>query len=321
MKVFRRLSQNIISPSALAIGNFDGVHRGHQALLSKLKEVASRLGVLPTVLTFNPHPRRFFAELSGNTETVPFTITPFRDKMRALAGAGVKQVCMAPFDAALASLSAEAFIEQVLVGALRVRWMTVGENFRFGRGREGTTELLVDAGKRYHFEVAVMPMVNDGEDRISSTDIRHALALGELDRAAKLLGRPYTLSGHVVKGNRLGRELGFPTANLSLRQGLPVLSGVFITRVHGLEPEPLPAVSMIGSRPTVVEQGAVVLETHLLDYQSDIYGTLIEIEFLEKLRDNRRFSGVDALKMAIRNDIAVAKIYFRQHHTGMVLHR
>ncbi len=317
MQVFRRLFPNIIAPSALAIGNFDGVHKGHQALLSRLREAASRLGVMPTVLTFNPHPRRFFAELSGDTKAMPFTITPFRDKMRALSEAGVQQVCMAPFDAVLASLSAEAFIERVLVGALRVRWMTVGENFRFGQGRKGTTDLLVDAGKRYHFEVAVMPMVSDGTDRISSTDIRQALMLGDLDRASKLLGRRYTLSGHVVRGNRLGHELGFPTANLSLRHGIPVLSGVFITRVHGLGTEPLPAVSMIGNRPTVVEQGAVVLETHLLDYQGDIYGALIEIEFLEKLRDNQRFPGIDALKTAIGKDIAAAKYYFRQHHTGI----
>ena len=311
MKVFRSLSRNAAgAPCALAIGNFDGVHRGHHALLQQLKVAADRLGVLPTVLTFSPHPRQFLARKSGMPADTPITITPFRDKMQALAEAGVEQVCLARFDAAMAEMTASGFIEKVLVEALDVRWMTVGENFRFGKDRAGTTDLLVEAGEKHHFEVMVMPAVMDGTDRISSSAIRQALKSGQFDRVAQLLGRSYTLSGHVVQGDRLGRELGFPTANLPMGQYHPALSGVFITRVHGLSASPVPAVSMVGNRPTVKENGRTVLETHLLGFSGDIYGALIKVEFLKKLRDNRKFPGLDALKTAVQQDIERARRYF-----------
>lgn len=311
MKVFRSLFSNTAgTPCALAIGNFDGVHKGHRALLQQMKIAADRLGVLPTVLTFSPHPRQFFARKKGMQTDTPITITPFRDKMQALAEAGVEQVCLARFDTALAALTASAFIEKVLVGALNARWITVGENFRFGKGRKGTTDLLVEAGKQWHFEVMVMPTVMDGAGRISSSGVRQALALGQFDRVAQLLGRPYRLSGHVVQGDRLGRELGFPTANLSMDQYHPALSGVFITRVHGVSANPVPAVSMVGNRPTVMENGRTVLETHLLGFSGDIYGALIKVEFLKKLRDNRKFPNLAALKTAIQQDIEMAEQYF-----------
>lgn len=311
MKVLRSLSSDAArSPCALAIGNFDGVHKGHQALLHQLKTAAYRLGLPPTVLTFSPHPRQFFAQQSGMLSDVPITITPFRDKMQALADAGVEQVYAVRFDAAMASLTAQAFIEKVLVGALNVRWMTVGENFRFGKDRAGTTELLVEMGRLHRFEVVVMPAVMDGDIRISSSEVRQALTSCQFDRVASLLGRPYQLSGHVVQGNRLGREMGFPTANLSVKQDTSVLSGVFISRVHGLSGKPLPAVSVVGNRPTVIENGHTVLETHLLGFSGDIYGMLIKVEFLKKLRDNRKFPDLAALKKAIRQDINTAESYF-----------
>lgn len=311
MKVFRSLSPNAAgAPCALAIGNFDGVHKGHHALLQKLRAAADRLGMPPTVLTFSPHPRQFFARKAGMQADTPITITPFRDKMLALAEAGVEQVCLARFDTAMAAMTASEFIEKVLVGALNARWITVGENFRFGKDRAGTTDLLVETGKRRHFEVMVMPAVMDGEDRISSSGIRQALALGQFDRVAQLLGRPYRLSGHVVQGDRLGRELGFPTANLPMDQYHPALSGVFITRVYGVSANPVPAVSMVGNRPTVLENGKTVLENHLLGFSGDIYGALIQVEFLKKLRDNRKFPGLAALKTAVQQDIEMAKRYF-----------
>ncbi len=311
MRVFRSLSPNAAgAPCALAIGNFDGVHKGHRALLQQLKTAADRLGVLPTVLTFSPHPRQFFAKSAGKQVDTPITITPFRDKMQALAEAGVEQVCVARFDREMAAMTASAFIEKVLVGALNARWIIVGENFRFGKDRAGTTDLLVKAGKQQRFEVRVMPAVMDGKDRVSSSGIRHALALGQFDRVAQLLGRPYRLSGHVVHGDRLGRELGFPTANLPMEPYHPALSGVFITRVYGVSRNPVPAVSMIGNRPTVMENGRTVLETHLLGFSGVIYGALIKVEFLRKLRDNRKFPGLDALKTAVQQDIEKAKQYF-----------
>ncbi len=311
MKVFRSLSSSETrAPCALAIGNFDGVHRGHRALLGQLKAAADRLGVLPTVLTFRPHPRQFFASQSGMMSDAPITITPFRDKMQALAASGVEQVCIASFNPAMAILTAREFIEKVLIRMFNVRWIAVGTDFRFGKNRAGTTALLVEMGKQHHFEVMVMPTVMADTIRISSSEVRQALALGQFDRVTYLLGRPYKLSGHVVQGNQLGRELGFPTANLSVKQDRPVLSGVFISRVHGLSTTPMPAVSVIGNRPTVMENGHTVLETHLLDFSGDIYGALIQVEFLEKLRDNQKFPDLNALKAAVRQDIEMAKQYF-----------
>ncbi len=295
----------------MAIGNFDGVHRGHYVLLQQLRIVASRLGMLPTVLTFNPHPRQFFARKSDLATNIPITITPFRDKMEAMAVAGVEQVCFAKFDATMAALMPSEFIEKVLIEGLNARLIIVGEKFRFGKGRTGTTDLLVEIGKQQHFEVMVIPTVtDDGMDRISSSGIRQALVSGRFDKVTKMLGRPYRLSGHVVCGNRLGRKLGFPTANLSMRHVKSILTGVFITRVYGLSGKPFPAVSMIGNRPTVMKNGSTVLETHLLGFSGDIYGTLIKVEFLEKLRDNQKFSSLDALKTAVRQDIEKAERYF-----------
>ncbi len=312
MKVFRSFPHgDAIQPCALAIGNFDGVHRGHRVLLEQVKAAADRLGVVPAVLTFNPHPRQFFAKRAGMPAETPITITPFRDKMQAMADAGVERVYIARFDESVASLTAEEFIQKILRQSLNVRWMIVGENFLFGKGRSGTTDMLMDAGRQSGFEVVVQPSVMDQDVRVSSSEVRQALSQSDFDRVATLLGRSYTLSGHVVRGNQLGRQLGFPTANLPVRQDNPTLSGVFVTQVHGLDKQPLPAVSMVGNRPTVVENGRTVLETHVLDYTGNCYGSLIKVEFLKKLRDNQKFPGLDALKAAIRLDVDMARQYFR----------
>ena len=317
MKVFRSFPRGKVIPScALAIGNFDGVHRGHRALLDQVKAAADRLGVVPAVLTFNPHPRQFFAKRAGMLSDTPITITPFRDKMQAMADAGIERVYIARFDDAVASLTAEDFIRQVLCRSLNIRWIIVGEHFRFGAGRQGTTDLLEAAGRQLGFEAVVLPSVMSQDVRVSSSEVRQALSQSDFDRVAALLGRPYMLSGHVVQGNRLGRQLGFPTANLPVRQDNPVLSGVFVTRVHGLAGQPMLAVSMVGTRPTVVENGRTLLETHLLDYSGNCYGSLIKVEFLKKLRDNQKFPGLDASKGAIRLDVDAARRYFQMLGTS-----
>lgn len=312
MKVFRGLpSKATLSPCALTIGNFDGVHRGHGALLEQLKKAANRLGIIPTVLTFSPHPRQFFASKLGRIVDAPITITPFRDKMQALISAGIERIYIARFNDAMAALTAVEFVQQILIERLNVHWIIVGENFHFGRNREGTTDLLQALGQRFGFEAQILPSVKESDIRISSSRIRQLLNHSQFDQVAHLLGRPYQLSGHVIRGNQLGRKLGFPTANLSMKKNGNVLSGVFITRVYGLSKDPLPAVSMVGNRPTIQANGQILLETHLLNYTGNCYGALIKVEFLKKLRDNQKFSDLNALKVAIRQDVDVANQYFK----------
>ncbi len=316
MKVFRGFSYDVPrGPCALTIGNFDGVHRGHMVLLARLREAADRLHLPAAVLTFNPHPRQYFAFQADKSVTAPATITPLREKIQALSQCGVDQVTIAHFDNIIASLTAEQFIERILVKALDIKWLIIGEKFRFGKGRIGTTDMLKEAGKKYGFHVEVLPAVKDENGRISSSCIRKALEESDFPKVAELLEKPYMISGHVVHGDKIGRNLGFPTANIPIRHYNPILSGVFITQVHGLTDEPLPSVSMIGTRPTIVSDRHIMLETHILDYNRNCYGKLISIEFLKKLRDNQKFPDLNALKAAIGKDADAARTFFeeRQH--------
>ncbi len=313
MKVFRGFSYDAPrGPCALTIGNFDGVHRGHMVLLAKLREAADRLHLPAAVLTFSPHPRQYFAFQSDKSVTAPATITPLREKIQALSQCGVDQVTIAHFDHLTASLTAEQFIKQILVRALGVKWLIIGEKFRFGKGRLGTTDMLKDAGKKYGFHVEVLPAVNDENGRISSSCIRRALEESDFPKVAELLEKPYMMSGHIVHGDKIGRNLGFPTANLPIRHYNPILSGVFITQVHGLADHPLPSVSMIGTRPTIVSDRHIMLETHILDFDRICYGKLIAIEFLKKLRDNQKFPDLNALKAAIGKDVEAARAFFEE---------
>ena len=313
MQVFRGFTDNLPQgPRALAIGNFDGVHRGHKALLARLRQAADSLRLPAAVLTFNPHPRQYFALKTGKMTDAPATITPLREKIHALSRCHLDEVIIARFNQTIANLSAEDFIKKILVDTLHVEWLIVGEAFRFGKGRTGTTNDLENAGRRYSFHTEILPAVTDMNGRISSSAIRNALEQGDFGTVATLLGRPYTISGHIVHGDKIGRGLGFPTANIPIRHYNPILSGVFITRVHGLADVPLPSVSMIGTRPTIESDRHIMLETHILDFHRNCYSSLIEVEFLKKLRDNQKFPDLGALTAAIGNDVAAARSYFEK---------
>ena len=313
MKVFRGLPTAASrAPCALAIGNFDGVHRGHQALLAQLRAQADTLRVDAAVMTFEPHPREFFALKSGDIERAPARIANLRDKLASLAATGVDRVIVEHFNAQFAALSPQAFVEQVLVAGLHVRWLLVGEDFRYGAARAGTVETLAEAGRRFGFEVVTLRNVMHGAERISSSAVRAALAVGDFSRTRDLLGHGYRISGHVIHGQKLGRTLGFPTLNLRLPHRRPALSGIFVVQVHGLADDPLPGVASLGIRPTVDDSGRVLLETHVFDYAQQCYGKLVQVEFLEKLRDEEKYDGLPALTAAIERDARRARAYFRQ---------
>jgi len=287
---------------ALTIGNFDGVHRGHQAMLARLIEAAEDLDLVPAVLTFDPHPREFFAPAGA-----PPRLSTVRAKLDAFRAYGVQQAYIARFDRRLASLEPEAFVDEVLVNALHARWVLVGDDFRFGRARRGDLALLRAHARA--FSVEGMSTVHVEGERISSTAVREALARGEFTHAAALLGRSYTLSGHVAHGEKIGRSLGFPTANVPLRHPPPV-TGIFAVRAHGLAGTPLLGVASVGVRPTVRADGRPLLEVYLFDFDAPIYGNRITVEFLHKLRDEERYPDIDALTRKIRTDVAQAREYF-----------
>jgi riboflavin kinase/FMN adenylyltransferase len=313
MKVFRGLPNAASrAPCALTIGNFDGVHRGHQALLARVSEAATRLGLDSAVMTFEPHPREYFAQLQGNPSLAPSRIANLRDKLRSLATTGIDRVIVEHFNAHFAALSPEAFIDDVLVAGLHVRWLMVGEDFCFGARRAGNVAMLIEAGKRHGFHVETLPTVQHDGQRISSSAIRTALRAGALTEAAQMLGHPYAISGHVIHGKKLGRTIGFPTLNLAVAHKHPALSGIFVVQVHGLAEQPLPAVASIGVRPTVDDSGRVLLETHLFDFAGDCYGKLIQVEFLKKLRDEEKYVDVPTLTAAIARDADNARNWFRQ---------
>lgn len=301
-------------PCALTIGNFDGVHRGHQAILAHVREAALARDLAPSVMTFAPHPREYFALLAHRPELAPTRISGLRDKMAALAASGIEQVILQRFDARLAEMSAQDFIARLLVQGLDVRWLLVGEDFRYGHRRSGDIALLRDAGARHGFEVATLADVTDADGhRVSSSEVRNALAVGDLERAARLLGRPYQISGHVTHGRKLGRELGYPTLNLRVTPRCAARSGIYVVRVHGLGEHALPAVASLGVRPTVEDDGRVLLEVHVLDARMDAYGKLVRIEFLQHLRDEEKFPDLHALTEAIELDARNARAYFAVH--------
>ena len=305
MRVFRGFTRPVPGPTALAIGNFDGVHRGHGALLERLGEVARQASLPPAILTFEPHPREFFSPASA-----PARLTTLREKLELLADAGVEQAMVCRFNAGFAALSAQEFIDEVLVRGLRVRHLIIGDDFRFGRGRTGDFALLQQAGTAHGFAVEAMGSVTVNGERVSSSGVRAALAVGDMEHAARLLGRPYIIDGKVVHGEKIGRQLGFATANLRIRHNPLPMSGVFAVEVSGLGERPLPGVANLGIRPTV---GGVrpLLEVHLFDFDRDIYGAHISVRFVHKLRNEQRFPNFDALKAQIAADAAAARAYFR----------
>jgi riboflavin kinase/FMN adenylyltransferase len=319
MKVFRGLPNAASrAPCALTIGNFDGVHRGHKALLARVCEAASELGLEATVMTFEPHPREYFAQLAGDLSRAPTRLANLRDKLHSLAQSGVGRVIVEHFNANFSGQSPQEFIEKVLVQGLHAKWIMVGEDFRYGAKRAGDIGMLIEAGKRFGFQVEALPPVENDGIRISSSAVRAALAQGDFAHAEQLLGHPYTISGHVVHGRKLGRTIGFPTLNLRVAHKRPALSGVFVVQIHGLAPQPLPAVASLGVRPTVDDSGRVLLESHVFDYDRDCYGKLIKVEFLKKLREEERYPDLPTLTAAITRDGVQARAYFAERESAVV---
>lgn len=304
MRVYRGHSRSVPVPVVLAIGNFDGVHLGHAALLGRLTQVARDLGLPPTILTFEPHPREFFAP-----DSAPARLTTLREKLELLGELGVAQAMVCPFNAAFAALSAEQFVKQVLCRGLMVRHLIIGDDFRFGRGRQGDFSLLQAAGQRHGFGVEAMQSVVVGGERVSSSGVRRALAGGDMTQAARLLGRAYAMDGQVSHGDKIGRQLGFATANIRIKHNPLPMTGVFAVEVAGLGEQLLPGVANLGIRPTVGGTRPL-LEVHLFDFARDIYGAHISVRFLSKLRDEQRFPNLDALKAQIAADAAAARAYF-----------
>jgi riboflavin kinase/FMN adenylyltransferase len=302
LRVKRDLTSAPDGPVALTIGNFDGVHRGHQAMLARLIEAAEDLRLPPAVLTFDPHPREFFSPSSA-----PPRLSTLRSKLALFRAYGVATTFVARFDARLASRTADEFVTQILERQLHVRWLLVGEDFRFGRGRMGDLAFLRSAAREFSVE-AMGTVAVDGQ-RASSTAVRNALAAGDLALAAALLGRNYTLTGHVAHGKKLGRSLGFPTMNLPLRHP-PALTGIFAVRVHGLGGTPRAGVASVGVRPTIRAGGEPIAEVFVFDFDQATYGRRITVEFLHKLRDEARFPDLDALKQQMIRDVADARDHF-----------
>ena len=314
MQVFRSVHHPGLAPAcALTIGNFDGVHRGHQAMLALLTNEARHRGVASTVMTFEPHPRDFFAALAGKPEAAPARIATLRDKLSELERCGIDQAVVLRFDAQLARQSPQQFISDMLLGGLHARYVLVGDDFRFGTKRAGDYAMLDAAGNAQGFDVARMMSYEVHGLRVSSSAVREALATGDMARVAALLGRPYSISGHVVHGKKLGRELGFPTLNLRFAHPRPAAMGIFVVRVEGLADKPLPGVASLGVRPTVDDSGRVLLEVHCLDwpFAADAgYGKLLRVELLHKLHDERRYESVAALREGIARDTADSRAWF-----------
>jgi riboflavin kinase/FMN adenylyltransferase len=324
MRVFRSLRHpGLAAHCALTIGNFDGVHRGHQAMLALLVSEAAQRRLPATVLTFEPNPRDYFARRAGTPDAAPARIATLRDKLCELERCGIAQAVVMRFDAAFAAQTPEAFVADVLVAGLGARYVLVGDDFRYGARRAGGYATLDAAGARHGFDVAPMLSYEVHGERVSSSAVRAALAAGDMKGAAALLGRPYTISGRVVAGARLGRSLGetgtgrgdgFRTLNVRFGHPKPAAMGIFVVRVHGLGERTLDGVASLGRRPTVDESGRVLLEVHCFDWPRELgpeggYGRLVRVELLHKLRDEARYDSLAELTQAIGRDAAGARAF------------
>ncbi len=283
------------------IGNFDGVHRGHQHMITAVRAAAVRLGLPAAVITFEPTPREFF---EGGA--APARLTRLREKLEALASYGVDRVLVLRFDRRVLAIGASLFVERLLVVGLGVSHMVVGLDFHFARRREGNLALLQEAGRRHGFTVEEVGRYMDEGERVSSSLVRDALGRGDLERARKLLGRPYRMAGRVRRGAQLGRTLGFPTANLALHRKVVPLWGVFAVRVSGAGLADHPAVVSLGTRPTI-NGTEPLLEVHVFDFDGDLYGRYLDVDFILRLRDERRFETIDALVAQMHRDAAAAR--------------
>ena len=328
MQVFRGFHHPGIAPAcALTIGNFDGVHRGHQAMLALLVSEAQHRGLPACAMTFEPHPRDYFAQLAAKPELAPARIATLRDKLSELERCGIDQAVVLRFDRRFAAQSPQAFIDDVLVRGLGTRYVLVGDDFRFGARRAGDYAMLDAAGQAAGFDVARMNSYEVRGLRVSSSAVREALAAGDMARATALLGRPYSISGHVIHGKKLGRTLGasapggddgFRTLNLRFNHPKPAALGIYAVRMYGLVDQPLDGVASLGNRPTVDDSGRVLLETYCLDWPESLgaeggYGKLVRVELLHKLRDEARYDGLGALTAAIHQDAVDARTFLAAH--------
>ncbi len=292
-------------PKALTIGNFDGLHLGHHAMLEKLLAVARASNLESCVLTFEPHPREFFTP-----EQAPARLTGLREKLSLIEAAGVEHTVVLRFGRELAAHTPQEFIDKVLVQGLNVKYLIVGDDFCFGKGRAGNIETLKAAGALQGFTVEALQTVKVDGQRASSSAVRDALSGGDLELAARLLGRTYNVAGRVIHGDKIGRKLGFPTANIQFRRMRIPLDGVFAVTVEGLGPKALPGAASVGLRPTIGDQLKPVLEVHLLDFSGEIYRQHVSVNFLHKLRDQEKYDSLEALKEQIAKDVEDTRQYF-----------
>ena len=306
MLVYRGFKQKSPAATVLTIGNFDGLHLGHRALLTRLTEIARRENLLPAVITFEPHPREFFTP-----ESAPSRLATLREKLEQFDDEGVKLTCVCHFNARLAAMTADEFIRDILVGCMQVKHLVIGDDFCFGVDRKGNLETLREAGARHGFTVEAMHSIVMDETRASSSAVRAALAEGRMEDAARLLGRPYTIDGRVVHGEKIGKQLGFATANIRIKHDRPPLMGVFAVEVRGLADGPHNGVANLGIRPSVGGARRPLLEVHLLDFCEDIYGKHLNVRFLHKLRNEVHFPDLDSLKKQIATDVETARNYFK----------
>lgn len=296
MQIFRHIPDSLQQPCALAIGNFDGMHSGHQALISKLIKTAKTLNLTSAVMTFEPHPREFFTP-----ESAPARLCSMREKLEYFAKAGVGRVYVCRFNRRFAKVTAEEFMQTILRESLNAEAILVGEDFRFGAMRAGS---IIDFIKN-KFNLISLPQVSLANARVSSTRVRSALAAGNLQEASLLLGRPYSMSGKVVHGAKRGRQLGFPTANVHMRHERPALTGVYAVKLDGFN-----AVANLGVRPTIAGVPKLSLEVHIIDFNEDLYGKHVHVAFLHKIRDEMKFESLDALKAQIAADVIAARDFF-----------
>lgn len=306
MLVLRGYSRPAPQATALTIGNFDGVHLGHRALLARLEAVARQERLLPAALTFEPHPREFFAP-----ESAPARLSTLREKLEMLGEGGIGLTCVCHFNTGFAHLEAEEFIERILVDCLQVKHLIIGDDFRFGQKRRGNFGMLQEAGRHHGFTLEAVSSVMVEGVRVSSSAVRAALADGRMEDAARFLGRPYVIDGRVVRGRQLGRQLGVPTANIRIKHANPPLIGVYAVEVRGLTDRPHQGIANIGFRPSIDKGSNPLLEIHLFDFEGDIYGAHLSVRFLHKIRDEFKFPNIDALKQQISQDLQSARQYFK----------
>jgi riboflavin kinase / FMN adenylyltransferase len=311
MRILRSVPVAARASAALTIGNFDGVHVGHQVMLTRLRDGARTGGLVPCAMTFEPHPREFFAP-----DQAPTRLTSLREKLELLAAHGIETAYVMRFDYRLAQIGADDFVERILVRGAGARYLLIGDDFRFGARRSGDLNLLKRHADRLGYVVEAMTSVVVEGERVSSTAVRDALAAGKLSRAARLLGRPYSISGRVVRGDGLGRKLGYPTANVQMKHNRPPLTGIFAVEVHGAANTPLRGVASLGVRPTVKQQGAPVLEAFIFDFDRAIYGRHVRVDFFEKLREEEKYQDLATLTRQIGRDVENARAYFLQRDAG-----